>query len=125
MACSRTPKWKFRPPGVERANAGSSPIQVLFDGARSAEPPVSSGMTSGAGPAVGELAGEATLEFRGEIRIGAAPARDQISPLLLRHSAVLGDVGEGLAGLVGNVERRILRPAEPLLRQVDLLVTER
>ena len=43
MACSRTPKWRLRPPGSSAEKAGSPLIRVLFDGARSAEPPTSSG----------------------------------------------------------------------------------
>ena len=43
MACSRTPKWKLRPAGVTACWSGTSLIRVLFEGARSAEPPISVG----------------------------------------------------------------------------------
>src|SRR5450759_2424981 len=43
MACSRTPKWKLRPAGVAACWSGVSLIQVLLEGARSAEPPMSVG----------------------------------------------------------------------------------
>ena len=44
MASSRTPQRTLRPPGVAACWSGASLIRVLFDGARSAEPPISVGM---------------------------------------------------------------------------------
>ena len=45
IACSRTPKWRFRPPGLAawRSPAPSNVSVVLFDGPRSAEPPSNHG----------------------------------------------------------------------------------
>ena len=43
IASSRTPKWKLRPSGVAACWSGTSLIQVLFDGARSADPPINVG----------------------------------------------------------------------------------
>ncbi len=43
MACSRTPKWRLRPSGRALEKAAAPAIAVLFDSARSAEPPTSSG----------------------------------------------------------------------------------
>ena len=42
MACSRTPKWRFRPAPVGRKSPMPF-IMVLVDGARSAEPPIRNG----------------------------------------------------------------------------------
>jgi len=46
MACSRTPKWIFLPSGVSELNAFDLLIHVIFEGARSAEPPTNSGKIS-------------------------------------------------------------------------------
>ena len=40
MPCSRLPKWKLRPSGVSLLKSPMSLRFVLFDGARSAEPPI-------------------------------------------------------------------------------------
>jgi hypothetical protein len=46
MACSRTPKWRFRPPGVPGRSESAPSISVLLEGARSAEPPRRLGIRS-------------------------------------------------------------------------------
>src|SRR5664279_1541132 len=43
MACSRMPKWKFRPEYSSRSKLPPSLIRVFVDGARSAAPPISHG----------------------------------------------------------------------------------
>ncbi len=45
IACSRMPKWKFRLPGVSASRSPPPSISDLFDGARSADPPISSSST--------------------------------------------------------------------------------
>ena len=43
IACSRMPKWKLRPANAWCAIESAPSISVFVDGARSAEPPTSSG----------------------------------------------------------------------------------
>ena len=49
MACSRTPKWIWRPANVPRATA-APPVSAHVDSVRSAEPPTSSGITAASSP---------------------------------------------------------------------------
>src|SRR5258706_14432902 len=50
IACSRTPKWKLRPPGADALwlPASGAERRVFVEGARSAEPPRSQGIAAAA-----------------------------------------------------------------------------
>src|SRR6266850_1178626 len=91
MACSRMPKWKFRPPGL---SASKSPALgnlsvVLFEVPRSAEPPRNQGMFS---------ASDAFwVWWKG--RQVAIPARRQLTPL---HLLDLGGELRKLLTIVGK-----------------------
>ncbi len=64
MACSRTPKWKLAPAGVAACWSGTSLIQVLLDGARSAEPPMR----------VGRFGARALMALPDAERVATAPS---------------------------------------------------
>src|SRR5215203_985014 len=107
MPCSRTPKRRLRPSGCAAEKSGEPLMTVLFDGARSAEPPAS----------CGSFPASALITCPEAARVGMClpVALHQLVPLALQLPAALPRSLEGLAGGIRNGEGRLRGPAQGLL----------
>src|SRR3989304_4402751 len=132
IPCSRTPKWRFLPPGAASGrNSPASFMMVSVEGARSADPPASSGsfaaiafstlpeaLRVAAAPASGANAGVPSSPPPG----GAPPPPPPLLPRPLPARQGLAEMGEHV---VGHEEGRGGGPSEALLREGDLGLPQR
>ncbi len=150
MACSRTPKRRLRPAGCAVEKSSSPASRVLFDSARSAEPPRSSGRTGAIAcrtlpdtarvasrlvgrsearqrfrPALGQGARGAAIELARQRRFGGDEAPAALVPGPRQRRAAVSRGGERSAGRIWNQEGRLGRPAERRLGEPGLLGAER
>ena len=146
IACSRTPKWRCRPPGVSRRNDAALLTSVLVDGARSASPPTRcgsrgetrrarprwrraspraspAGTSGGPRPTRRAPPGLPVVPLGRELREGAAPGVESPVPGACARAATRPR-GSGRAP-AGQGEPGPEGPAERLLGAVQLRLAER
>ncbi len=148
IACSRTPKWRCRPSGVSRRNEPALFTSVFVDGARSASPPTRCGRRGETAASTAPLASRVACGGSGGNRgrswshpgvsFRASPsshwdassgkARRQASSRARQSASARAPSGDRLAeagdGGLGQVEHRLGRPAEGLLRTPELRVPQ-
>ena len=149
IACSRTPKWRWRPSGVARWNEPAVLTSVFVDGARSASPPIRCGTRGETAASTAPLASRVAVGVsagkRGrswsqpggsvrswpcaplgrEVRERAPPGVEPRLPVGLRARAGRERGPEARERGLRQEERGLERPAERLLRPAELGVPQR
>src|SRR5208283_6049884 len=89
MPCSRTPKWKLRPPKLPGSKSFSPLINVSVEGAKSAEPPSRVGRTGEMAFKTLPDADRVAMGLSAELKVGIFACQPGVnSPRVYRsHSA--------------------------------------